>query len=86
MYWNHLLCKWFQIASSEVLKSVPNCYDEVRFPTTTSKVWAVTLMKNDIESLSYTRWKCKHHIVFAAKYRRQIVYGKYKESIGKIIR
>lgn len=43
-------------------------------------------MKKDIESLSHTRWKCKYHIVFAPKYRRQIVYGKYKECIGKIIR
>ncbi|MGL9970415.1 IS200/IS605 family transposase [Enterococcus sp. DIV1420a] len=43
-------------------------------------------MKKDIESLSHTRWKCNYHIVFAPKYRRQIVYGKYKESIGKIIR
>lgn len=43
-------------------------------------------MKKDIENLSHTRWKCKYHIVFASKYRRQIVYGKYKESIGIIIR
>ena len=43
-------------------------------------------MKKDIESLSHTRCKCKYHIVFATKYRRQILYGKYKESIGKIIR
>lgn len=43
-------------------------------------------MKKDTESLSHTRWKCKYHIVFAPKYRRQIVYGKYEESIGKIIR
>lgn len=43
-------------------------------------------MRKDNESLSHTRWNCKYHIVFAPKYRRQIIYGKYKPSIGKIIR
>lgn len=43
-------------------------------------------MKKDNITLSHTKWKCKYHIVFAPKYRRQIIYGKYKESIGKIIR
>ena len=33
-------------------------------------------MKKDTESLSHTVWKCKYHIVFAPKYRRQIIYGK----------
>ena len=42
-------------------------------------------MREDNESLSHTRWNCKYHIVFAPKYRRQIIYGKYKSSIGKII-
>lgn len=43
-------------------------------------------MKKDKESLSHTSWRCKYHIVFAPKYRRQIIYGKYKQSIGQIIR
>lgn len=43
-------------------------------------------MKKDNQSLSHTVWKCKYHIVFAPKYRRQIIYGKYKQSIGKILR
>lgn len=43
-------------------------------------------MNKDNESLAHTKWRCKYHIVFAPKYRRQIVYGKCKESIGKIIR
>lgn len=43
-------------------------------------------MKKATESLSHTVWKCKYHIVFAPKYRRQIIYGKYKASIGEIIR
>ena len=32
--------------------------------------------KFDNDSLSHTRWNCKYHIVFAPKYRRQIIYGK----------
>jgi len=43
-------------------------------------------MKKDTESLTHTKWRCKYHIVFAPKYRRQIIYGKYKQSIGEIIR
>ena len=40
----------------------------------------------DVNSLAHTKWNCKYHIVFAPKYRRQIIYGKYKKSIGEIIR
>ena len=41
---------------------------------------------NDSKSLSHTKWNCKYHIVFAPKYRRQIVYGKIKAEIGRILR
>ena len=40
----------------------------------------------DNNSLSHTKWDCKYHIVFAPKYRRQIIYGKIKTDIGKILR
>lgn len=40
----------------------------------------------DVSSLSHTKWRCKYHIVFAPKYRRQIIYGKIKRDIGKILR
>ncbi len=43
-------------------------------------------MSNDIGSLSHTKWRCQYHIVFAPKYRRQAIYGKYKAEIGKILR
>ena len=43
-------------------------------------------MKLDVESLAHTKWECKYHIVFAPKYRRQIIYGKIKEDIGKMLR
>lgn len=42
-------------------------------------------MREDNQSLSHTTWNCKYHIVFAPKYRRQIIYGRYKASIGRII-
>ena len=37
-------------------------------------------------SLAHSKWNCKYHIVFAPKYRRQIIYGKIKNDIGKILR
>jgi putative transposase len=40
----------------------------------------------DKNSLAHTTWNCKYHVVFAPKYRRQIVYGKLKGDIGKILR
>ena len=41
---------------------------------------------NDINSLANTKWNCKYHIVFAPKYRRQVIYGKIKADIGQILR
>ena len=41
---------------------------------------------NDINSLSHSKWRCKYHIVFAPKYRRQAIYGKIKQDIGKVLR
>ena len=40
----------------------------------------------DVDSLAHTKWRCQYHIVFAPKYRRQIIYGKYRNEIGKILR
>lgn len=40
----------------------------------------------DNNSLAHTKWNCKYHIVFAPKYRRQVIYGKLKKDIGKILR
>ena len=31
-------------------------------------------MANDVQSLAYTKWNCKYHIVFAPKYRRMVFY------------
>ena len=40
----------------------------------------------DKNSLAHTSWNCKYHIVFAPKYRRQVIYGKLKQNIGKTLR
>ncbi len=40
----------------------------------------------DKSSLAHTKWNCKYHLVFAPKYRRQVIYGKLKREIGKILR
>ena len=59
------------------------CYNGGGLPTA-SITKGVRLM--DKNSLSHTTWNCKYHIVFAPKYRRQIIYGKIKSEIGKILR
>ena len=41
---------------------------------------------NDVQSLSHSKWRCKYHVVFAPKYRRQIIYKKLRSDIGKILR
>ncbi len=41
---------------------------------------------NDINSLSHSRWRCKYHIVFAPKYRRQEIYGDIRKDNGVILR
>lgn len=43
-------------------------------------------MKLDTESLAHTKWNCKYHIVFAPKYRRQVIYGKIKADKGIMLR
>ena len=37
-------------------------------------------------SLTHCKYECKYHVVFAPKFRRQVIYGKIKSEIGKILR
>ena len=39
----------------------------------------------DNSSLAHTKWECKYHLVFAPKYRRQIIYGKIKADVAQIL-
>ncbi|MBE6812338.1 MAG: IS200/IS605 family transposase [Ruminococcaceae bacterium] len=41
---------------------------------------------NEIKSSAHSRYRCQYHIVFAPKYRRQIIYGQIKKDIGEILR
>ncbi len=43
-------------------------------------------MELDVSSLAHTKANCKYHVVFAPKYRRQIIYGKIKRDIGIMFR
>lgn len=52
----------------------------------TAKKTEEDFVMKDIQSLAHSKWNCKYHIVFAPKYRRQIIYGKLKAEIGKILR
>ena len=55
----------------------------MRLPRSITKI---RRFKMDEQSLAHTKWNCKYHIVFAPKYRRQIIYGKIKREVGKILR
>ena len=39
----------------------------------------------DVNSLSHTKWECKYHIVFAPKYRRQVIYKEIRRDVGMIL-
>ena len=41
--------------------------------------------KMDINSLAHTKWECKYHIVFAPKYRRQVIYKEIRKDVGMIL-
>jgi len=41
--------------------------------------------KMDKNSLSHTTWECKYHLVFAPKYRRQVIYGQIKADVAEIL-
>ena len=37
---------------------------------------------NDKETLSHTRWECKYHVVWIAKYRRKVIYDQLRKYLG----
>ncbi len=42
--------------------------------------------KNEIKSLSHSKYRYQYHIVFVPKYMRQVIYGKIKRDVGEILR
>ena len=79
---NHSQSEW---KKSLKLWTKRNSCNTIRATGNRNKSKTGGLMK-DIDSLAHTKWRCQYHIVFAPKYRRQIIYGKYKAAIGKILR
>lgn len=43
-------------------------------------------MANKTNSLSYTKWQCKYHIVIVPKYRRKVIYKEYRKDLQEIIK
>lgn len=40
---------------------------------------------NPTDSLAHSKWRCQYHVVFAPKYRRQVILEQ-KREIGAILR
>ena len=40
----------------------------------------------DSQSLSHTKWECKHHIVWMPKYRKKAIFVELRKYLGKIMR
>ena len=40
----------------------------------------------DYQSLSHTRWQCKYHVIFIAKYRRRALFGVIRRELGGVFR
>ena len=38
----------------------------------------------DYKSLAHTKWDCKYHVVFIPKYRKKVIYGELRRSLGEI--
>ena len=41
---------------------------------------------HDWDSLSHVRWDCKYHVVFVPKYRKKVLYGRWRRKVGEILR
>ena len=79
---NHPLCGWMSEGAMRQ-EALPLGWRLFRSPSPEGKVIAMAQKAN---SLAHTKWMCKYHIVFTPKYRRKIIYNKYRQSIGEIFR
>ena len=41
---------------------------------------------DESESLSYSRWECKYHVVFIPKCRRRTLYEQLRKHLGEVFR
>ncbi len=40
---------------------------------------------NNINSLSHSRWECKHHVVWIPKCRRKVLFGQLRKHLGEVL-
>ena len=78
-----LVCAKFRICSFIGYKLELLCYDKCGSAKPQIKAQEVQIM--DVNSLAHTKWECKYHIVFAPKYRRQIIYKQIRADVGEIL-
>jgi putative transposase len=38
------------------------------------------------QSLSHVRWDCKYHIVIIPKFRKRVLYGRFRKRAGEVVR
>ncbi len=71
-----------------ILLKIASLHAKIIFgqPTKNKQQEEMQFMSSDTNSLAHTKWNCKYHILFAPKYRRQIIYGKIKKDIEIILR
>ena len=55
----------------------------VGFASSQTNTQEVSAMDNN--TLAHTTWECKYHLVFAPKYRRQVIYGQIKADVAEIL-
>ena len=65
-------------------KSMNSCA-RIRVGLQTTNKIAQEVLRMDVNSLAHTKWECKYHIVFAPKYRRQVIYKQIKADVGQIL-
>jgi putative transposase len=41
---------------------------------------------DEYDSLSYSKWECKYHVVFIPKYRRKKLYKKLRSHLGEVFK
>ena len=40
---------------------------------------------NEIKSTAHSKYRCQYHLVFAPKYRMQVIYGEIKADVAEIL-
>ena len=62
------------------------CYNSDGLATASLLFTGGNNMKNEMHSLSHSKYRCQYHIVFAPKFRRKVIHKELRVEIGEIIR